>query len=432
MYDSDTAVALRAIEARHNPLSWFVTDWPLENHFYRPMPTLSLEMDLKLYGHQDAGFGVTNALICILGLMALFWFVYEFTESPGLGATVGVLFTSWITTGSGGAGPLFSYLGLAAFLLGVFRHQGHWKIYVPVALLLFYAGNEISGVGPGLSQNLDLANRTIGWVPGRTATIMALFAMLSLAAYVRLERLGAHRDPASTPTPLDLPATRTSVQYPVKRFIQWPWAALSFVCAVLTFASYEQAVMLPAVLLGMAILLRTKGVRIRWGFQVGFWALIPLYLLLRHEIIPSTVSRYQGQQLRFGPSVYHDLLDSILPASSSTSMLAGRLDLGLGLLFDVGNYLLVIFVVANIVSLWHTRKRWQWTTGVLILSFLAYMPMAWLKYFGHYLYWPSMIRSLYVVCLAWMGLEGLISVVSPRAQQAPIRPNPAPGSLPHP
>lgn len=430
--DTDTAVALRAIQARHNPWSWFVTDWPLENHFYRPLPTLSLALDQKLYGSNDAGFGATNALICILGVLTLFWFVYELTESPGLGATCVILMSAWITTGASTLSWPFQYLALGALFVGIYRHRQHWRIYLPVALLLFYAGCEINGVGPGLSEALDLASRTIGWIPGRTATIMTVFAMVSLASYVRLERLGAHRDPQSDPTPLDLPATRTSVQYPIKKFVQWPWATLSIVSAALAFASYEQAVMLPAVLLGVAILMRTKGIRVRWSWQAAFWVLIPSYLFLRHEVIPSTVSRYQGQQLRFGPTVYYDLLETLFPGSSSVRMVVGRLDLGWAFLLDAANIMLIVFVVANVVSLWHTRRRWQWTSGALVLAFLAYMPMAYLKYFGHYLYWPAMMRCLYVVCLAWRGIEGIVSVVSPRAQQAPPRPNPAPGSLLHP
>lgn len=429
--DSDTAVALRAIQARHNPLSWFVTDWPLENHFYRPMPTLSLELDLALH-HRDEGFGITNALICILGVLSLFWFIYELTESPGLGAAACALVTAWLTVGAESVGIAFTFLALGALVAGIFRHREHWKIYLPVSLLLFFAGSEITGVGPGLSQGLDLSFRTLGWIPGRTATIMAFFAMVSLASYARLERLGAHRDPHAEPSPLDLPATRTSVQYPVKRFVQWPWAALSWIAALLAFASYEQAVMLPAVLLGTAILLRTSGVKVRWSWHAAYWILLPAYLLLRHEIIPSTVSRYQGQQLRFGPMVYYDLLECLLPGSSSLMLLKNRLDLGFALFLDGANYLLVIFVIANLASLWHTRRRWQWTAGVLLLAFIAYLPMAYLKYFGHYLYWPALLRSLYVVCLAWMGLEGIISVASPRARQAPLRPSPAPGSLPRP
>lgn len=429
--DTDTAVALRAIEARHNALSWFVTDWPLENHFYRPLPTLSLALDLAVYGHNAAGFAVTNVILCVLGVLALFWFAYELTESPAMAAASSVLMGAWLATGAGAVGDLFRSVALIAFLVGLVRHREHWRIYVPVALVLYYAGMEINGVGPGLSQGLDLWMRTIGWVPGRTATIMALFAMISVAAYVRMERLGANRDPQPEPTATDLPATRTSVQYPVKRFVQWPWALLSVGSALLAFASYEQAVMLPAVLLGAAILLRTKGVQVRWGWQIAYWAMIPGYLLLRHAVIPSTVSRYQGQQLRFGPTVYYDLVETLIPSFSSVQILSNRLDLGWTLLLDFGNFVLVLFLIANAVSLWKTRERWQTTSGVLILAFLAYMPMAWLKYFGHYLYWPAMFRSLFAVGLAWIGIEGLVSVASPRARQAPLRPSPAPGSLPH-
>ena len=36
----------------------------------------------------------------------------------------------------------------------------------------------------------------LAWLPSRTATVMTFFALASIAAYVRFERLGAARRPA--------------------------------------------------------------------------------------------------------------------------------------------------------------------------------------------------------------------------------------------
>src|SRR5947209_6221642 len=45
LQDSDTAFLLKTVRERQAPLSWFTGDWPLGNHFYRPVSTLTFEMD---------------------------------------------------------------------------------------------------------------------------------------------------------------------------------------------------------------------------------------------------------------------------------------------------------------------------------------------------------------------------------------------------
>ena len=41
--DKDTQAIVTAIAKRGAPMSWFRTDWPLENGFYRPIPTLNFQ-----------------------------------------------------------------------------------------------------------------------------------------------------------------------------------------------------------------------------------------------------------------------------------------------------------------------------------------------------------------------------------------------------
>ncbi|RYG37669.1 hypothetical protein EON81_05960, partial [bacterium] len=80
LQDSDTAVLLAKIRERGNPLSWFAGDWPLGNHFYRPVSTLSFELDNALYGNHAEGYGATNALLAIACIAALFWMLRELTD----------------------------------------------------------------------------------------------------------------------------------------------------------------------------------------------------------------------------------------------------------------------------------------------------------------------------------------------------------------
>src|SRR5690349_12884450 len=41
-----------------------------------------------------------------------------------------------------------------------------------------------------------LSARMIGWLPGRTASVMTVFCLIALAAYARYERTSARRDAA--------------------------------------------------------------------------------------------------------------------------------------------------------------------------------------------------------------------------------------------
>ncbi|MBL8040960.1 MAG: hypothetical protein JNM04_06385, partial [Chthonomonas sp.] len=75
--DSDTHVMVTKIRERHDPVSWFFGDWPLENHFYRPISALSFELDNALYGDSGRGYFRTNAIIAALSVLALAWLVFE-------------------------------------------------------------------------------------------------------------------------------------------------------------------------------------------------------------------------------------------------------------------------------------------------------------------------------------------------------------------
>jgi hypothetical protein len=93
--DTDTATLLRVVQERNSPLSWFLGDWPLENHFYRPVSTLLFEADRAMYGKDAAGYGTTNALLAMACVAALFWFVRELTDRPAFACAAASLFALW-------------------------------------------------------------------------------------------------------------------------------------------------------------------------------------------------------------------------------------------------------------------------------------------------------------------------------------------------
>src|SRR5690606_23965300 len=132
------------------------------------------------------------------------------------------------------------------------------------------------------------------WLPGRTASTMLLFALVSMASYARYERLTADRKPALEPTAVDLPATKGSVSVKAGRFA-WGWLGGVFLGLVLALGCYEQAVVLPGVLTGVAVLFLTKRRMPHWGVIAGCWVVLEAYILLRRELVPSDVSGYQAQ-----------------------------------------------------------------------------------------------------------------------------------------
>lgn len=422
LQDTDTKVLLATIRQRNAPLSWFTGDWPLQNHFYRPMSTLSFELDNRLYGSNAVGYGWTNALLCVACVLLLFWFLRELTDRPAISALGAVLFAiQHVGFDRFLDGPITA-LAILAALIGAVRYRFKVVMWLPPALVLLYAAEEVcSPIGFG--------DKTIAWLPGRTATVMTVFALIAMAAYARYERLSAQRielEPKAT----DAPATRmTRAAVPSHRS-GLPWAILSLGALALALASYEQAVMLPAVLLAVAVTLRCERFRVRWGWQIGFWGLLVAYVFLRREIIPAGVSHYQAQQLRSGPGVRISLLAYLLPFANGFSGFLAVMESGPIMLMTSAPYMYLLNVTSTLTAFYQLRRRWIWALAGYGMSIIAFLPMAWVKQFDHYNYWPMALRSLFTVMLLVVGCDLALSAWSPPTRQAPPRPDPAPGSLP--
>jgi hypothetical protein len=476
--DSDTAVLLRTIRQVNSPFSWFASDWPLHNHFYRPVPTLTFELDSRLYGNNAAGYGLTNALLAIICVLALFWFLRELTDKPVIATSAAVLFALWTGGGFYGyAADLAGYGCWAALLLTLWNagkalispskvrgEKGEssgkkapepdpsgfeveaaessplpsrekerspliWKsakASVAAALLLCYASTELRG--EAISNVSQISGRMITWLPSRTASVMAFFALLALAAYARYERVSAERK-AKDPAPTDPPATK-STKPAVQVRMPWLWASVAVLASALALASYEQAIMLPAALLGTAVAMKLQGFRVRWGWQVPFWLLLVAYLVLRKELLPSGVSTYQHQQLRFGPAVRDSVLSYVLPNWAMFWQSVQSLGVGIGVLLTADIYLGAFGFASNLYALFAAKKQLALALTGWSLSILTFLPMAFLKPFAWYSFWPMSFRALFAVTICWIGIERLITAVSPPTLQAPPRPDPAPGSLP--
>jgi hypothetical protein len=423
LVDSDTAFALAKIRERGNPWSWFGGDWPLENHFYRPISTLVFEADNALYGNWSIGYGWTNAILCALCVLLLFWFLRELTDEPGVSAGATVIFAYWHAW-LPGLSDVLRLVVVGVLIAGALRHGFNVRKYLPAALVLLAAANLLVGATP-------LAGRTLEWVPGRTALTMTVFCLAALAAYARYERQSAVRAQKAEPGPLDPPATRNT-QVSAEPRGAGIWGVVAVLAAALALGSYEQAVMLPATLLGVAVAMRWQGYRVRWGWQFPFWALLVGYLFLRQALLPPTPSDYQDQQLRFGPGVFIAIADYIMPTLAAIPSFASSLDSGILLILTPGPWVFALAATRDIVAFIEARRRVILAATGWLLALLAFLPMAWLQPFDHYHYWPAALRSLLVAVL--FGIGGRLCVIawSPPGAQAPPRPDPAPGSLPRP
>ncbi|MBS1716752.1 MAG: hypothetical protein JSS72_03350 [Armatimonadetes bacterium] len=421
--DTDTKVLLQNIQQRHAPLSWFVGDWPLGNHFYRPVSTLTFEMDQRLHPGSETGFEVTSAAIVGLCILALFWFVWALFGSPLIAAGCAVLFTVWVQDKGGDLyAPFLGLVGIAA-LVALVRQPKRWINAVGIALIGIYAALELSGLQ-------GIRNRTMDWLPGRTATVAAFFALLALAFYARYERLRTDRLPVP-PSPLNPPATRnTQVEASPKNSMLL--AGLSLICCWLALSSYEQAVMLPACFVGVAVSLWLQGYRVKWQVPALSFVLLGLYLYVRHEVLPAGLSQYQAQQLRHGYSVFLDLTDYLAPAYREVGRLKEGLDQGPLIFVTWPPYAQFLTIAANIALFFMFPKKKALLLTGYGLSFLAFLPMAWSKMFAHYYFWPMAMRTVFVAGLIALLGEMVITGWSPQAKQAPERRDPAPGSLPHP
>lgn len=426
LQDTDTVALLNRIREVKDPMAWFKGDWPLQNHFYRPISTLTFEWDNARFGDDAAGYGRTNAIIAVVCIVLLFWLLRELTDSPWLAGVSTVLFGVWHLGSS-----YFSLLATALLwlaplcLLGVLR-GGKQKIApcAVAALGCLFLSSQLLPVEP-------FSERILDWLPGRTASVMTVFALISMAAFARYVRLSGKRAPMKASVD-DVPDSKHAPS-PVEpsKFV-WLWVLVALAGVVLALGSYEQAVMLPAAMVGVAILFAVRGQRSAFWPHVCFWLLIVGYYFLRLQVLPAESSGYQDQQFRSGSGMFIILGEYALPGIFALYMTLPGLFAGPAILLTGSFWMPVLTAVGNFTTYWRAwgDRNLRWLVfGFLSLSFVTYLPMAWLKDFGHYHYWPSALRAPFVVLLFVLVMKLVASAASLPELRAPARRRPAPGSL---
>ncbi len=426
--DNDTTRMLAELRARANPWSWFVTDWPLHNSFYRPITALSFMLDLGIFANMKDGYGLSAAIYCALCIAGVFWLARELTDSPAISSGAAALFAVWQTPLEIHWEWICAALAIVVALAGLARHRFHIKSWLPAALATAYIAMELIGIHRRESPSGFYAGVLL-WLPSRTATVMTLFALCTLAAYARYLRTSSIRTEGA-PTAIELPATRTSFETPSQKG-GWLWIVASGISLLLALGSYEQAITIPLLLLLMAVKFKLDGYQIKWGIQAVFVCELILYLAVRNAVLPGLQSDYIGQQTRTGITAILSVATYVLPSAASLPIWYSGLAVGLPVLLIGSFYSLPIRLAGNLAAFGGALKGSIAPLILWISSCVAFLPMAFLKPFAHYQYFAMSLRSIFAVLMVGVVGRMIVTAVSHRALQAPQRSAPAPGSLHH-
>ena len=427
MRDTDTAAILRGIEERGNPWSWFAGDWPLFNHFYRPVSTLTFEWDLARAGRVDAAFGTTNSLLVVAAVWCLFWLAKELTGRGWVAGIAALVFGLWHTyLRLGGVADVFFTLAVLS-VLGLLRGGGvdRWAAVGSAFSLWWLAATWFM-------PTYDIGFRLLGWIPGRTAGTMTVFGLIALAAYARFERLMAARRPLP-PDPERPPVTQSTSGAPEWCWKQASvWLGLSLLGLLGALGSYEQAVTLPALFVGVAVWFwLVEHRRPHWWVPAASWLVLVGYALLRRAVLPAHTSGYQEQQFRSGPGVANSLFEYLFPPYNGFRALRATLEAGLEVLVLPQTWGLLGGVFALTLAVWaiaRVRERWS-VAFAWLAAFVAFLPMAWLKHFDHYHQWPLAFRAIGFALVLGLAARLTVEAFAPLPVRAPRRTTPAPGSL---
>ena len=365
----DTRVVLQRLQQPHSVWAWFVGDWVLGNGFYRPLPSMLYQLDYWLWGDRLLDWKWTNGLLATASAFALVGFVYTLTGRRLVALAVGLAFTLWQT---GFAPPIPLWVGFGLLAAGVVwgYWRGDWRRGAAWGALAFALVVEWGFIGNLRDiHTQSLAYRAMGWIPGRTATLMTLFALLALWGAAGYARTGHAR-----------------------------WAALALGGFVGAMLSYEQFVALPVLMALVVWAIRPpRALAIRAGAVcLACLLLLAPYAAFYRAHIP-TQTQYRQHRIKRQKTLPMTTLHWLAPPASEAWL---QIDLSLtaplNLLFP-RFWLAQVGLVAYLVALrYGLRSRFGWLGW--LGSLLAYAPAAPLLPLMHYYYLPAALRAL------WWGI----------------------------
>ena len=422
---------------QHGALRWLAGDWLLENGFYRPVSSLSIALDYALYGEAGWGFRLTNWLLMALTAIGAWALVRAYARLAGNP------YAEWLALGVGVALSL-QQTGLTSV---VAKWSAWWFVGAVVGIvasgkvlppsLRFPPLREENQVGEGSSPlreesqigavppagrgNLQEGVQTIhpSAVPpaGRGNLREGVQIILALGAlfwgFDRLLATEYARLITWVPSRTALLGTVFSVwaMYALLRGAtgrRWGWLSLGGTLYLLALGSYEQPITLVALVSALAFWRRRD-----WGgwsaraFAVAA-ACAVLVFALRFALLPAEPTTYQRQQLRSslsGPIATY-LTELLPPVGQWQYWRAVGAHLEVLLVDKAGwDHLMgTLLYLGVLVAVW----RWRGLLGgAWLWHALAFLPMAFLHFFEHYMYLPQLGKTLFDVGLIAWGIQQL-------------------------
>jgi hypothetical protein len=422
---------------QHGALRWLFGDWLLENGFYRPVSSLSIALDYALYGEAGWGFRLTNWLLMILTVLGAWALVRAYAR------LVGNPYAEWLALGVGVALSL-QQTGLTSV---VAKWSAWWFVGAVVGIvasgkvlppsLRFPPLREENQVGEGSSPlreesqigavppagrgNLQEGVQTIhpsavppagrGNLQEGVQIILAVGALfwgfdrLLATEYTRLVTWVPSRT-ALLGTMFGVWAMYALLRGATER--RWGWLVLGGGLYLLALGSYEQPITLVALVGALAFWRRRDWSG--WGaraFAVAA-ACAVLVFALRFALLPAEPTTYQRQQLRSslsGPIATY-LTELLPPVGQWQYWRAVGAHLEVLLVNKAGwdhmvGTLLYLGVLAAVL-------RWRGLLGgAWLWHALAFLPMAFLHFFEHYMYLPQLGKTLFDVGLIAWGIRQL-------------------------
>lgn len=268
-------------------------------------------------------------------------------------------------------------LGAAVLLFGVIARRPVLPTVMLATLLIALPYEILQPPGADMWDQ-TFAYRAMGWPPGRTATILALFGLVCIASYVRWEREKSPR-----------------------------WLVLSLLGLILSFLSYEQAVVLGPCLIGTAIYLRLSGEKPRWAVPALSMVAVLAYWWWHTRYLPmDTAYQTMHRQSPFEGLVA--FMEWVFPALGELQILDVFLDeQNVFLALLVGTVAgVVLHLAGKLGPLMVAGVRWQAPYYAFLASVVAFAPLALARPLFHYWYFPAALR----VVFAWMLLEAALKL----------------------
>jgi hypothetical protein len=422
---------------QHGTLRWLFGDWLLENGFYRPISSLSIALDYALYGEAGWGFRLTNWLLMALTAIGAWALVRAYARLAG------TPYAEWLALGVGVALSL-QQTGLTSV---VAKWSAWWFVGAVVGIVAsgkvlppslrfppLREGNrvgagsplrreesQIGAVPPASRGNLQEGVQTIhpSAVPpaGKGNLQEGVQVILALGAlfwgFDRLLATEYTRLITWVPSRTALLGTMFSVwaMYALLRGAsqrRWSWLALGGGLYLLALGSYEQPITLVALVGALAFWRRRDWGG--WGARAFVVAAVCAVLVfaLRFALLPAEPTTYQRQQLRSSLSgpVFTYLTELLPPVGQWQYWRAVGAHLEVLLVDKTGwdhmvGTLLYLGVLAAVL-------RWRGLLGgAWLWHALAFLPMAFLHFFEHYMYLPQLGKTLFDVGLIAWGVQQL-------------------------